>query len=130
MSESGQTDSKTVNVQVRQASQTVTTIYFGNSDTILSDAESIKELSSTTLSKAEDTYDKAYYYIAVLSSKNLKSIINRGVEPVTENFVLKDNNLTINASGNQLTYKLYECDINSYADSGDMDTYILTITIE
>lgn len=105
-------------------------MYFGNSDTEISDGASVKTLSTTNSNSVGDTYDRAYYYIAVHSSKNLKSVINRGVEPVTENFILKNEALVLEVFGTQQTYKLYECDINSYADAGDMDTYILTITIE
>jgi hypothetical protein len=105
-------------------------MYYGNSDSEISDGASVKSLSTTNSNSIEGTYDRAYYYIAVHSSKELKSIINRGVEPVTDNFVLKNNALVLDVFGTQQTYKLYECDINSYADAGDMDTYILTITIE
>ena len=123
-----QTVSQQVNIQVNR--HEYYTMYYGNSDSEISDGASVKSLSTTNSNSIEGTYDRAYYYIAVHSSKELKSIINRGVEPVTDNFVLKNNALVLDVFGTQQTYKLYECDINSYADVGDMDTYILTITIE
>lgn len=101
-------------------------IYYGTSSTALSTGAQIQGLHGSTSTTVEDIYNGAYYYIAVHSSKQLKSIINRGVEPVTANFILKNSSLTIASN----TYKLYECNINAGAETWDMDTYELTITIE
>lgn len=110
---------------VRISALGYSTMYYGNSMTQLRTAEEITTLPNTQQTVVEATYNTRYFYIAVHSSYRLQSVINRGVEPVLENFDLINPSLEI---GGQL-YKLYECSANGEADIDDMLTFILTITI-
>lgn len=118
------------NTSVQVSKRNYHYMFYGNSDTELTSGADIQALTSSMSNTASDTYNHAYYYIAVHSSKSLVSVINRGVEPVTGNFTLKNDALVVEEYGAEQIYKLYECDINAGADPGDMDTYNLTITIQ